>query len=111
MEAPERSDDRAKEVSESRMSAKAAICGTNNELTIMNNVDRVRYEREESESSTRAEGTTCEKNDEWTRMNNVDIEKYEREINDKAIRVVNQESEGQTEQVIGHCGLKPCPDH
>ena len=75
---------------------------------VMNDDDRA---REVSENIMSAEVELCEINDEWTRMNNVDIEKYEREINDKAIRVVNQESEGQTEQVIGHCGLKPCPDH
>ena len=53
----------------------------------------------------------CGTNDECTRMNNIDVAKYEREVNDKATRVVNQESEGQTEQVLGHYGLKPCPDH
>ena len=38
-------DDKAREVSENTMSAEARLCGTNNELTKMNNADRVRYER------------------------------------------------------------------
>ena len=91
-------DDKAREVSENIMSAEVESCGTNNELTIMNNVDRVRYEREESESSIRAEGTTCKKNDEWTGMNKADIAEHESKVNDKAIRVVSQESEGQKEK-------------
>ena len=108
-------DDRAREVSENIMSAEVESCGSNNELTIMNNVDRVRYEREESESSTRAEGTTCEKNDEWTGMNNADIAEHESKVNDKAIRVVSQESEGQkeqgqTEQAVGSLWAEILPE-
>ena len=100
-------DDRAREVAESTMSAKAAIYGTNDELTRMNSVDRVRYEREVSESSTSAEGATYE--------NIVDIAKHESGVNDKAKRVVSQESEGQkeqgqTEQAVGSLGAEVLPE-
>ena len=101
METPERSncelksDDRAREVTESRMSAKVAIFGKNNEWTGMDNVNIAIYERRvddkaipvvrQEREGQREQGQTeqflifdntmsaevekCEVNDEWTGVN------------------------------------------
>ena len=55
-----KSDDRAREVSESRMSAKVAICGTNDECTRMNNIDVAKYEREVNDKATRVSSQESE---------------------------------------------------